>query len=156
MKISLSNMIFYSKQSRTLFKGLRSITISLPEKNILNTSELERSLMPNLIHSMDAANIHNLVNKLIVENIKIPLFTIHDCFASTPNNMNYVNNLVKDAFADLYFNENYLLKMHNNLIEQIISFNNDNLIIKKIDGKTKISFLKNDNCITFPELPDIK
>lgn len=40
--------------------------------------------MPNLIHSMDAANIHWLVRDLLLENPNyvVLMFCIHDCFAS--------------------------------------------------------------------------
>jgi hypothetical protein len=43
--------------------------------------------MPNLIHSLDACNIHLLVNELLEGNKNriLPLYTIQDCFASTPN-----------------------------------------------------------------------
>lgn len=43
--------------------------------------------MPNLIHSLDASNIQLLCKFLNENEIKIPLYTVHDCFASTANNM---------------------------------------------------------------------
>jgi len=55
--------------------------------------------MPNLIHSLDASNIHLLCEKLK----DIPLYTIHDCFASTPNNMEVIEKMVKFAFIEIYF-----------------------------------------------------
>jgi len=78
--------------------------------------------MPNLVHSLDASNIHILCEKLNNQ----PLYTIHDCFASTANNMYDIEKKVKASFIEIYFNnENYLEKMHMNLIDQIKSINNE-------------------------------
>ena len=150
MKISMSNMTFKQKQSRTLIKGIKSISISLPNKFILNKDEIKRGFMPNFIHSLDAANIHILIKKLYDDNINIPIYTVHDCFSSTPNNMYYLNSLVKLAFSDIYFNENYLEKMHNSLIDQIKSFDHKDIIY--INNEIILKH-KNGN-VLFPELPD--
>jgi DNA-directed RNA polymerase len=63
-----------------------------------------RSFMPNFIHSLDACNVHILIYKLIQSN-KIPVYTVHDCFASTANNMLILEHNVKTAFINIYFNE---------------------------------------------------
>lgn len=63
--------------------------------------------MPNLVHSLDASNVHLLCNNLTGQ----PLYTIHDCFATTPNNMEFIEHCVKDAFIKIYFSSgNYLEK----------------------------------------------
>ena len=55
----------------------------------------------------------------------IPIYTIHDCFASTSNNMSIIENNVKTSFIEIYFKEgNYLEKMHKHLIVKIKSYNN--------------------------------
>jgi len=52
----------------------------------------------------------------------LPVFTVHDCFASTPNNMNILVTLVKTAFIDIYFtDEGYLLKIHKHFTQTIKS-----------------------------------
>ncbi len=85
--------------------------------------------MPNLVK--DASNIHLLTDYFKNE----PLYTIHDCFASTPNNMNKMENRVKNVIIKIYFKDsNYLEKMHNNFIEQINSYiPKDKLRIEKDD-----------------------
>src|ERR1700748_420054 len=84
--------------------------------------------MPNLIHSLDSANIQLFVNKLHIpsprgegkENINIPFYTIHDCFASLPNSMELLERLVKEAFIEIYFSDNaYVQSLHHQLTEQI-------------------------------------
>jgi len=81
---------------------------------------MKRSFMPNFIHSLDASNVHLLLNN--ISNYKLPIYTIHDCFASTPNTMFKLEKLVKNAFIEIYFkDEGYLLKLHKHLVESILS-----------------------------------
>ena len=101
--------------------------------------------MPNLVHSLDASNIH-----LMCQNLSgIPIYTIHDCFASTANNMSIIEYKVKTSFIEIYFKDgNYLEKMHNHLIEQIKSYNNT--IIK--DGNEYIEINNVDYLL--PKIPE--
>ena len=107
--------------------------------------------MPNFIHSMDAANIHILI-KMILENNtddhkNIPLYTIHDCFASTPNNIGTIEKLVKEAFLFMYFDNHYLKEMSTSITSQfkylpryqIKTINNKEVIIilRQVKGEMK-------------------
>ena len=132
LKISLSNIKYQKiRTSSSLVPHGQPVTISIPT-NSLNTRKIKSSFMPNLVHSLDASNIHLLCNNLSVQ----PLYTIHDCFATTANHMSYIENKVKTAFISIYFSEgNYLEKMHNSLIEQINSYSP---IITKEDGKAYV------------------
>ena len=87
------------------------MTISLPT-NILNTQKIQRSFMPNLIHSLDAANIHLLFKNIKLDNKPInSIYTIHDCFATTANDMFYLETLIKRSFIKIYFSDgNYIEK----------------------------------------------
>lgn len=76
--------------------------------------------MPNFIHSLDAANVHLLL--LNISETNLPVYTIHDCFASTPNNMFILEKYVKEAFIEIYFKDDgYLSKLHKHFKEEIIS-----------------------------------
>ena len=105
--------------------------------------------MPNLIHSLDASNIHLFILKLNKE----PIYTVHDCFATTPNNMLKIEKLVKEAFIEIYFKDgNYLEKMHNNLMEQIQSYSSgDSSIITK-NGSNYITV--EDEEYKIPNIPN--
>ena len=77
---------------------------------------------------MDASNIHLLISK-IMEGLnksnndhKINLYTIHDCFATTPDNMNLINKTVKAVFIDLYFDVNFIENMHDSFVNQNSSY----------------------------------
>ena len=83
-----------------LYPNSKPVTISIPT-NKFNIPKIKRSFMPNLIHSLDASNIHLLCNKLVASQNQLPLrsgpnaannnilqgniYTIHDCFATSPN-----------------------------------------------------------------------
>jgi DNA-directed RNA polymerase len=130
--------------SSKLIKGSKPVTISLPTDK-LNKMKIQRSFMPNLIHSLDAANIHLLIKKVIKNGSIHSLYTIHDCFATTPNNMRELEKLIKICFIYIYFTqENYLEKMHNFFLEQIKSYapdtykDNDSYYIKDKKGSLKI------------------
>jgi hypothetical protein len=125
LKINLSTLKFRKVLTHSkLIKSSKPVTISLPT-NDLNKIKIKRSFMPNLIHSLDASNIHLLIDR-ISKDPTSPiknLYTIHDCFATTPNNMNTLNRLVKLCFIKIYFSDNnYLIRMHESIVDQIKSF----------------------------------
>jgi DNA-directed RNA polymerase len=170
MTISLSNRKFKKYESKSLFIKKRSVTISLPTTS-LDTRQIKISFMPNFIHSMDASNIHLLIKRLIeISDNTINLYTIHDCFASTPNFMNTINNEVKLAFIELYLNFDYLESMHNIILSQIKSYttvyteeykkgefkyNNNSLEVSQ-DDKDSFNYIILDNKkITIPTKPKL-
>ena len=150
LKITLSTIKYDNKvtQSR-LIPNSKPVTISLPT-NRLNYQKIQRSFMPNLIHSLDAANIHLLIRKIKLDNIPInSIYTIHDCFATTPNQMFNLEHLIKLAFIEIYFkNGNYIEKMHNHIVDQIKSYAG----INYIDNNGK-QFIKIDK--KYMEIPNI-
>lgn len=111
LKIRYYNIKFKSTEIRAkLLPSSKTATIKLPI-DAKDRLKMIRSFMPNFIHSLDAANVHLLLNNLSPENI--PIYTVHDCFASTPNNMLQLERFVKEAFIEIYFNkEGYLKKLH--------------------------------------------
>jgi hypothetical protein len=149
IRLSTSELKSIRTKSR-LLPNTKPITISIPSDK-LNKSAIRRSFMPNLIHSLDASNIHILCNKLVFKKdtqIK-NIYTIHDCFASTVNEMKILEKYVKEAFIEIYFKDgNYLEKMHNHLIDQIKSFHNP--IIYK-DGQEFIIINKEE--VLLPTIP---
>src|SRR5882762_5986359 len=109
-------MIFKRQKTRSkLVESSKPITISLPT-NKLDKNQIRRSFMPNLIHSLDASNIHLIIPKLK----NIPIYTIHDCFATSVNNMVLLDFVVKSTFINIYFGDfNFMESMHTQLIKQI-------------------------------------
>jgi DNA-directed RNA polymerase len=119
LKVNLSTVKMKSHILKSrLYSGNKPITITLPTKQ-LDKMAIKRSLMPNLIHSLDATNIQLFINKV---DRTIPFYTIHDCFATLPNNMTYLENKVKEAFIEIYFKDiSYVITLHQQLVLQIKS-----------------------------------
>ena len=109
------------------------------------------SFMPNFIHSLDASNVHLLINYLSKED-NISFYTIHDCFASTPNKIGILEKTVKKAFIDIYFkDEGYLLKTHKNFIKEI----KDKFEIKIINDKECVEIVNSTKEKEYLELPQL-
>ena len=77
--------------------------------------------MPNLIHSLDASSLALLTDKFFnhssenyfsqIKNI----YTIHDCFASTANNMKFIVCLLKLSYISIYTDKGYLKKFNKDI-----------------------------------------
>ena len=154
LKINLSARNFVSVRTKTkLFKAAKPITISIPGEGY-DYKAIQRGFIANFIHSLDAANIHILIKMLKDLNLdNIPLYTIHDCFATTPNNMSILNKVVLSAFVKLYFDSNYIENLNNNIIAQICSYGYE------IEEKEGQKYLMNrseesDELIPLPSIPD--
>jgi DNA-directed RNA polymerase len=121
MKIYMGYTQFEKKNTKIfLKKRKRGSTINLP-LNKMDKIANKIAFMPNFIHSMDSTNVQLLIQNLLMKNEFINLFTIHDCFASTPETMRLLNFEVRKAFAMMYFDQNYIYTMHRNFLNQIIS-----------------------------------
>lgn len=77
-----------------LYKG-RDYTIKFPT-NIIDIKQQVHGFMPNLIHSLDASVLHLLLKKLST-NYTNQFFSIHDCFATTANNINTLNIIIREC-----------------------------------------------------------
>ena len=151
LKIKYQQIKFESKAIKNkLIQTSNPITISIPTDKI-DKLKMLRSFMPNFIHSLDASNVHLLIKDLY-ETDRILVYTIHDCFASTPNNIELLEGKVKRAFIDIYFkDEGYLLKAHNKIIKQI----KDSFEIIIENGKECIEIETTKNDTEYLELPQL-
>lgn len=79
--------------------------------------------MPNLIHSLDAASLTLLIESLFnnpetSKNIT-NFYSIHDCFAVTVDKVDYLINNLKSVYTNIYIDNNYIEKFHNNIIHNL-------------------------------------
>lgn len=137
------------KTKTSLFKYAKPITLKIPTKD-LNTGEIAIGFMANFIHSMDAANIHIALGYIGKMHSDMSIYTIHDCFATTADNVELMTNIVKDAFIYLYFDENYIINFYNQIIQQI---NHANLYTIKADTGEICTFTKDGTALIIPSLP---
>ena len=173
MTVSSNIMTMSQRKVNTkLFKSSKPISILLPTDD-LDYASIKTGLMPNFIHSLDASNIHILIKQILLLNlIKLNLYTIHDCFATDYKNMAFLEILIKKSFTDLYFNQKYLIKINNSFRDQIKSITSvfeeklDNINYEFIlvdpnlikDKNFIKKFLNSDKLIKvyLPKLPEYK
>ena len=96
--------IFYK-----IFSKNKKVILQKPN-NKINLRKQKSGILPNLIHSLDASTLTILVNKLKVNGYNVPFYSVHDCFASTANNMSLIKKLYKESLVDIY-NDNKVLKI---------------------------------------------
>lgn len=129
MKIWGAANVTKAKRVKTsILKQSKPVTVRMPTDEYAYSS-IKRSFMANFIHSLDAANIHYLIKIIIstpeYKDQKINLYTIHDCFASVNDQMDIIEYLVRKAFSNLYFEENYLAELDTCLMGQIKTYCNE-------------------------------
>ena len=141
MEISMKYDKRKSKSLKSIFSKKRIAVVSLAAASGSSTiNEMDSisnriALMPNFIHSMDSTNIQLLISNYVVKNKEINLFTIHDCFATTPDHMKDLNKDIRLTFLNMYFHSDY--------IKSVRSYGAENLI-KKIYYNTKVLYEKDD------------
>jgi DNA-directed RNA polymerase len=81
------------------------MVIRKTNKNKTATSKQVQAIIPNIIHSLDASHLINLINTAINKNFT-PIISVHDCFGTHPNKMDELSFLVKKEFITLYTKEN--------------------------------------------------
>lgn len=94
MKVYTAPIKYTTMKTRTsLLKSSKPVTIKIPT-NQYNYDKMKRSFMANLIHSLDASNIHLLIDLMEIYDVKLNLYTIHDCFVSTSGKWRLWKNLL--------------------------------------------------------------
>ncbi len=148
MRINMAYASLKNKDGKNLYNKRRGASVTLPINGQLDRVSNKIAFMPNFIHSMDSAHIQLLVMNLIAENRNINLFTIHDCFATTPDTMRYLNAEIRRAFAMLYFDQDYIKVMHNDFISQISDYTQiykENLAEEIVPYDMKTSLNEDEN-----------
>ena len=128
-----------------------SITIPDPEKR-LNKRKQIRSFMPNLIHSLDASSLALLVDLYFGNNSEHVknIFTIHDCFAVTANNVDTVMDLLKFVYVKIYSDTEYLRELDKTVRRAIIfTFGKESF------NKEKLEVYVNGETYKYPSVEDV-
>lgn len=69
--------------------------------NELDKAKQTQAIIPNIIHSLDASHLFNIIKSAKEDNF-YPLISIHDCFGTLPNLMGLLGHRVKKEFILLY------------------------------------------------------
>jgi len=106
----------------------------------MDTSKQTLAIIPNIIHSLDANHLINLLNK-VSDLLFYPVITVHDCFGTHPNKMGELEHMVKKEFILLYTKDKFIQKFHDRIIDSILDNNyiieNENNISYVIDNNRK-------------------
>ena len=141
----------------------KTIVMRQSKKEQLDNRKQKQAIIPNVIHSLDASHLINLVTTANSINLK-PIITIHDCFGTHPNKMDLVNNLVLKEFIELYTKGDFLSNFHKQILkslvdnnyeiftttERIIQLDNGNETLKT---RTVKYIIINDEKLFIPTLP---
>jgi len=111
-KKSISLSVFsYTKATLNIVKS---------NNKTLDKIKQSRSLMPNLIHSLDAASMTLLFNAFSKNSDNdVNLFSVHDCFATTSNNVPLLMSTLKDVYISIYKDSKYIQTFYLNIINTI-------------------------------------
>lgn len=105
------------------FKYKKSTFTLKIKTNRVNKNKQVRALMPNLIHSLDAASLALILDRFYLENQdknnKINFFAIHDCFAVTSKNITSLIKTIKLVYIKIYSEDSYLKKFDEGIINSI-------------------------------------
>lgn len=153
--LEIKQMYVKSESARIRSGYYRGATFNiLIPTNIISKISQKNSFMPNLIHSMDAATITQLISKLDHELFK-NIYTIHDCFATTACNIPQLNILVRESFISLYAEKSFVKSLHKFFLEYIMG----NCVVKHIsiaDGIETNNILNKDTTIDLNDILEDK
>ncbi len=96
-----------SKPIKAFFFVNTRYTFKSYQRDLYDLTQQKRATMPNLIHSLDATTIAILYSNF--KNVG-PLYTVHDCFGVTANNVPRLILKLKLVYIQLYSSAGYLRK----------------------------------------------
>ena len=107
----------------------KRFSLKILNKGRLNSQKQIIAFMPNLVHSLDAASLALLLTSFFkeIEDVK-NIYTIHDCFAVTANNMDNLINMLKLTYIKIYSEEMYILKLDKGIRDNIKNVYGDNAL----------------------------
>jgi DNA-directed RNA polymerase len=106
-------------------RALNVPTVYRPKVTVGFTKELlehkqRNSIAPNVVHSLDSAHLMSVVLKSVDNGIN-DFLLIHDSFAALPNQMPKFNALIRDAFVELYENNEPLEGILSNAVDDLMA-----------------------------------
>lgn len=134
---------FYFDKSRYVLKILN-------RQNKYNMKKQIIAFMPNLVHSLDAASLALLLDSYFKYGLN-NIFTVHDCFGVTANNVSSLLEILKLTYIKIYSKDTYLTKLDKGVREYIKNvygdtcFNEETRVIK-------VNIENKDIEIEFPDI----
>lgn len=89
------------------------------EKEKYSANDQKRSLMPNLIHSLDAASMALLYDKIAKTSDNICFFSVHDCFGVPASEVEKIKTVLTSVYIELYSTPGYIKTFDAHIINMI-------------------------------------
>ena len=144
LEVNQSYLEVNSERIRPFTYSRASLTLSTTNKEKYCKTKQTIALMPNLIHSLDAASLMLLreeFDKLHPDTNNF--YTIHDCFAVTANKVSSLILLLKSVYTMLYTEEHYLRKFDDSVLNTIKNIQGDKVSIDR--AERKITYFNKEN-----------
>jgi DNA-directed RNA polymerase, mitochondrial len=127
-----------------------SLSLTITDKINIDKQKQISALMPNLVHSLDAASLSLLYNSFYnsIEGDHINFYSVHDCFGVTAKYIDTLITLLRSVYIDIYSNISYIKKFDNDVINYIITFYGEEQC--KYDEKTRILFIGRKKIVIHP------
>jgi DNA-directed RNA polymerase len=91
---------YKSKSEKINIGKKQKITINI-YKDEIDKQEHKKGLLPNFIHSLDATHLFLTINRAKKEGLT-HFITVHDSFATYPNDMEKLSKIVREEFINLH------------------------------------------------------
>lgn len=110
----------------------KRINLNYIAKDQINRRKNTSSLMPNLIHSLDATSMILLFDKFSkLYTYSGNFYSVHDCFATTCEKVPSLMTLLRNVYAVLYIENQYLRQFDKYINNNIKGFYGDEVFINE-------------------------
>ena len=110
-----------------------------------------QAIIPNIIHSMDASHLMEVILKFSIESKHI--LTIHDCFGCHPNYMFNISNIVRQEFINLYIQQDFLDRIHEKFTRNLVDYKVPVILKKGVNCAVIINKRGRKEYLELPILP---
>jgi DNA-directed RNA polymerase len=106
---------YTSKLHKMWYGGQRIRLALVTATKVLDTAKQLTSVAPNLVHSMDAAHLMLVTNRMVSEGVTTNFSMIHDSFGVHACDIDELNYVIRDEFVKMY-TDNQLERFRNFVI----------------------------------------